>query len=135
MFEAMRKLFQIFWSHEKNDETDNVTRMRSKNIVSVIYTRVIVYGPVDGTNQSNFNLHILQMQKQVGRAARNGIFSPLRDMAGRKRKEKKRKKNDKIFLKRLDIFNFVQISRGRNIKSNLISKFSNYVQKRLVSLL
>jgi len=66
--------------------------MRSKNIVSVIYTRVIVYGPVDGTNQSNFNLHILQMQKQVGRAARNGIFSPLRDTAGRKRKEKERKK-------------------------------------------
>lgn len=40
--------------------------MRSKNIASVIYTHVIVYGPVDGTNQSNFNLHILQMQKQVG---------------------------------------------------------------------
>lgn len=62
----MKKLFQIFLSHGKNDETGNVMRMRSKNIASVIYTHVIVYGPVDGTNQSNFNLHILQMQKQVG---------------------------------------------------------------------
>lgn len=51
-----------------------------KNIAPLIYTRVIVHGPVNGRNQSNFNLHISQMQKQVGRTARNRIFSPAREI-------------------------------------------------------
>lgn len=71
--------------------TSNVMRMGSKNIASVIYTRVIVYGPVDGTNQSNFNLHILQMQKQVSRGCTQRNFFLRREIE-RKRIEKERER-------------------------------------------
>lgn len=77
IFETMR-LFQIFFNSWKMTNRNVICVWNQKNIVPLIYTRVMVHGPVNGRNQSNFNLHISQMQKQVGRAARNGIFSLAR---------------------------------------------------------
>lgn len=113
-----------------------IVRYRSSQ--SVIYTHVIVREPArNGRNQSDFNLHILQMQKQVGRPARNGIF-PRRHEIGQE-KEKEREKGGKDERTKTIKFpcsvltfltSFRLLARSKYYKRNLISKFSNYVEKK-----
>lgn len=65
------------------------------------YARVIVYEPANGRNQSDFNLHISQMQKQVGRAARNffpGATEIEQREVGQKKEDRGKEETDKIPL-------------------------------------
>jgi len=89
------RLIYIFFKLRKMITRNVTCYIGSKNIASIIYIHVIVCELVNGRN---FNLHILQKQKQVGR---HEFFSPnaikIKQKRGKK-EDRKKEESDKISL-------------------------------------